>query len=111
MMGMAQYSTDVPVTKTTSAVLALSSADEIYDDGTPCIRCGKCVQRCPMNLMPCELNRLALKKDFKTAEKYNITDCIECGVCSFICPSKENMLANIKIAKYEVITKKKKEAK
>ncbi len=105
MMGTAQYSTDVPVTKTTSSVLALSSADEIYDDGIPCIRCGKCVENCPMHLMPCELNKLALKHDFDGAEKYHITDCIECGVCSYTCPSKENMLANIKIAKFEVISR------
>ncbi len=111
MMGMAQYTTEVPVTKTTSAVIALSSVDEIYDDGIPCIRCGKCVENCPMRLMPCELNKLALAHDFDGCEKYHITDCIECGVCSYTCPSKENMLANIKIAKFEVISRRKKGGK
>lgn len=95
MMGFAQYTTDTPVSKTTSAVVAMLEAPSTYDEDMPCIRCGKCVSHCPMGLMPNKLNSAAKARDVETALKYNITDCIECGLCSYICPAKKNMLQNI----------------
>ena len=103
MMGVAQYTTDVPVAKTTSAVVALLEADTTYDENLPCIRCGKCVNNCPMGLMPNHLNEASLSRDIEKAQKYNILDCMECGLCSYTCPAKKNMLQNISAFKPEVI--------
>jgi len=99
MMGIAQYTTDVPVIKTTSALLALSSSGDTYNEDLPCIRCGKCVEHCPMNLMPLYLNKYAVRGDYEMAEKYNIMDCIECGICSYLCPGMRSPLNNIRLAK------------
>ncbi len=107
MMGIAQYDLEVPITKTSSAVIALSKAEEIYDPDMPCIKCGKCSDHCPMHLMPLYLSKYALAKDYDMTMKYHIMDCIECGVCSYICPSKKNMLANIRVAKQELNNRKK----
>lgn len=95
MMGFAQYTTDTPVAKTTSAVIALLEAQPTYDPDMPCIRCGKCVSNCPMGLMPNHLNKAALDRDIDAALRFNIIECIECGLCSYTCPAKKNMLQNI----------------
>lgn len=96
MTGTAQYTLDVPGIKTTSAILAFANPPQIYDEESPCIRCGRCVEMCPMNLMPNKLSKAALDEDVEKALKYNILDCMQCGVCSYVCPSKKNLLANIR---------------
>lgn len=103
MMGFAQYSLDVPASKTTSSLIALLKPESVYDEMTPCIRCGKCVTNCPMRLMPNMLNKAALNRDIEMAKKLNILDCMECGLCSYTCPSKRSMLQNISGFKPEVI--------
>lgn len=110
MMGIAQYNTDYPVTKTTSSVLALLHAPKTYDEQSPCIRCGRCVAHCPMRLMPLKLAEAAHKDDVDMAELYNVTECIECGLCSYICPANKNLLQFIRMIKPEVL-RKKREAK
>ena len=102
MMGIAQYNLKAPSIKTTSSLLALENIDDIFSSETPCIRCGKCVKYCPMQLMPLNLNKFAQSKDYEMAEKNNILDCIECGLCSYICPSKRNLLHNIRVGKQAV---------
>ena len=77
-MGITQYNLDYPVTKTTSSVLALLHAQKTYDAEAPCIRCGKCVEHCPMRLMPLKLAAASKKDDLETAERYNVLECIEC---------------------------------
>lgn len=101
MMGIAQFSLDVPVIKTCSAVLALTDSGG-YDENTPCIRCGKCVNNCPMRLSPMYLSKLSLEGDLEAAQKYRIFDCIECGLCSYICPSRQNQLHNIRTTKQKI---------
>lgn len=110
MMGITQYNTDYPVTKTTSSVLALLNAPKTYDEDAPCIRCGKCVDHCPMRLMPLKLVGAAKKDDIEMAEKYNVLECIECGLCSYICPANKNLLQFIRMIKPEVMRKKREEA-
>ena len=104
MMGFAQYSLDVPASKTTSSLIALLQPDSAYDENMPCLNCGKCVRNCPMRLMPNHLNNAAIKRNVEEAVKLNILDCIECGLCSYTCPSKRSMLQNISGFKPEVIT-------
>lgn len=111
MMGTALYTTDIPVTKTTSAILALSDTQDTFNDNSVCIRCGKCVEKCPMNLMPLYLNKFARKEDYESAQKYNILDCIECGICSYLCPGLQSPLVNIRVAKQKIIEQRRKNQK
>lgn len=103
MMGVAQFRLDVPVIKGTSAILCLSEKEAYIPEEGPCIRCGKCVSHCPMNLMPLHLHSYMQKDDMESCEKYNVTACIECGSCSFICPAKRHLVQNIRIAKQRVM--------
>ena len=106
MMGTTVYTTDVPTIKTTSAILAFSEKADVYDEDSPCIRCGKCVTSCPMQLMPLYLGKYAEAGDLEMCEKYKIMNCIECGVCSYLCPGRRNPLQNIRIAKQKIAEKR-----
>lgn len=108
MMGMAQSSLNVPTIKGTSAILALSSKECSLEDEAPCTRCGKCISVCPMGLMPVQLNSYARIDDMETCMKYNIMDCIECGVCSFTCPCSNHITQRIKLAKRKIAASRKK---
>lgn len=106
MMGLAQFNLDAPVIKTTSSLIALSKAPEIFDKTMPCIRCGKCVDHCPMNLLPLKISQAAISENFDLAEKLHATDCLDCGLCSYICPSNRNPVEFIRRAKKVIIAKK-----
>lgn len=108
MMGIGQYSVDVPVIKGTNAVLALTGKDNIFDDEPTCIRCGKCVSVCPMNLMPIYINMYANKGRLDECERYRVLDCIECGCCSYSCPGRLHLVQAFRKAKQEIIAEKKK---
>jgi electron transport complex protein RnfC len=102
MMGIAQYSLEVPVTKGTSGILALTADEAQLPEPQPCIRCGRCVVACPMNLMPNALARVIEFKRFDDARNLGVLDCIECGSCAFVCPSKIRHVHHIKFGKLEV---------
>ncbi|MEF9958986.1 MAG: electron transport complex subunit RsxC [Niameybacter sp.] len=99
MMGIALSSIDVPVGKGTSAILCLTQ--EEIDDAKPsnCIRCGKCVQACPMGLVPSALHQDALHHEDEAFKAGFGMDCIECGSCSYICPAKRQLVQSIRTAK------------
>ncbi len=103
MMGVPQFRLDVPIIKGTSAILCLTHEEAEIPDESPCIRCGKCVDHCPMHLMPLYLSEFAKKDDMESCEKYNITACLECGCCSFECPAKRHLVQNIRIGKQKVM--------
>lgn len=107
MMGTEVKSLDVPVTKGTSAVLFLSKEEAAPTEESDCIRCGKCVQTCPMGLVPSLLNTLALKGEYDEFEKNHGMDCIECGGCSFGCPAKRYLVESFRVAKQEINKKRK----
>ncbi|MBO4575459.1 MAG: electron transport complex subunit RsxC [Bacteroidales bacterium] len=94
MMGKSVSVTTFPTIKGTSGILMLNEKDAQPRKVSNCIRCGKCMQACPMGLEPYLLNRLARQNKFEETEKHNIMDCIECGSCEFTCP------ANIPLADY-----------
>jgi electron transport complex protein RnfC len=103
MMGTSVSSLDVPVTKPVSGILALT-AEEVASERQgrvyPCIRCGKCVEACPMHLNPSRLGLLATKLEYTRMEQdYNLNDCFECGCCSFVCPSNIPLVQYFRIAK------------
>ncbi len=108
MMGIAQYSIDVPVIKGTSGILVLTEEEAKLPESSNCIRCGKCIEVCPINLLPVNISNNALEDRFEQAEAYNALDCIECGACSFICPAKRPLVDSIRVAKREILAKRKK---
>ena len=107
MMGISQYSIDVPVIKGSGGILVLTEKEAKPEPIQPCIKCGKCVDICPVRLQPLYLSGYSLKKKFDNAEKLNALDCIECGACSYICPAKRPLVESIRMAKREIIAKRK----
>lgn len=108
MMGMTMNSLDIPITKGFSGILALNKDMAVLPEESSCIRCGQCVNACPMNLEPTELQHLSQAKEWDEFEKHNGLDCIECGCCTFVCPAKKNILQSIRVAKRTVLANRKK---
>lgn len=102
MMGVAVCSLDEPVDKRTNAITVMSVKDSTERENTACIRCGRCVDACPMYLDPCAFsNALDLTTEDKMArlEDRRINLCIECGCCSFVCPANRPLVQNNRLAK------------
>lgn len=102
MMGQAVASLDVPVTKGTSGLLVMNEAflRQPVRKSHPCIKCGECVNTCPMHLNPKELGLLAAKGEYQLmAERFHLNDCFECGCCSFVCPSAIPLVQQFRVAK------------
>jgi electron transport complex protein RnfC len=99
MMGIAQYSLETSVIKNTNAILAFDKKEGDLPSESPCIRCGRCVTACPMNLLPLELNRLVMADKYNELNRYSVLDCIECGSCSYACPSKRHLVQSIRLGK------------
>lgn len=100
MMGFAQWDIEGSVTKGTSAVLFLS--EEFVRPTlhhSACIHCGRCVDHCPMHLMPYALTDFARKRQFDDAMAYDIMSCVECGTCSYGCPAGVEIVQYIRAAK------------
>ncbi|MEG1310968.1 MAG: electron transport complex subunit RsxC [Romboutsia sp.] len=108
MMGIAQYTTDIPTNKGSSGILCLDEGESKTPKQQNCLRCGRCVDVCPAFLQPLYISSYSLKNDFESAQKYRALDCIECGSCSFICPSRRLLLQSIRNAKREIISNKRK---
>lgn len=100
MMGFAQWDTEGSVTKGTSALLFLS--EEFIRptlSHSACIHCGRCVEHCPMHLMPYELASFARKRDYESAQSHHVMSCVECGTCSYGCPAGVEIVQYIRVAK------------
>ncbi len=102
MMGFAISSIDVPIVKTASGVLFLSSRETDTSDYGPCIHCGWCLEACPMGLMPKEIGIYTEAGKGHLTEKFGINECFECGCCAYICPAKRPLVQFARIAKLEV---------
>lgn len=108
MMGMAIARTDIPVTKGCSGVLALGQA-AMEPKESNCIRCARCVNACPMKLMPAKIDALTRAGNFEGAEKMGVMNCMECGVCSYICPAKRSLTQSCRTAKKVITTRRQRE--
>lgn len=106
MMGTAMYSTNVPVTKITSAITAFLK-DQAAVEEAPCIRCGKCAQKCPLQLMPYQLAALSNRSDEEGFVKFDGLECCGCGCCSYVCPAKRSLSQSIMQMRSVVMAKKK----
>lgn len=103
MMGRAVSNLDAPVTKGTSGVLLMPTEESLRQVEGSCIRCAKCVEACPMGLEPYLLNQLTQLGDYDELERHGMADCIECGCCTFSCPSYLPLLDWVRIGKAEVM--------
>lgn len=97
MMGACAFDPDTPLSKTNNAVLLFSDAP-IYKE-SPCIRCGRCVRACPINLMPTELEHAYDARDAAALKRYKVGLCMNCGSCSFVCPAKRSLAEKNQLAK------------
>jgi len=103
MMGKAISNPDVPVVKGTSGIVLLPRDESVRAEVNPCIRCAKCVSVCALNLEPYLLMTLSERGMFEKAEHERITDCMECGSCSYTCPAGRPLLDYIRLGKSTVI--------
>ena len=99
MMGFAFTNPGIPVTKGTSGITVLNHEEIQEVAQSACVRCGRCVDVCPMNLVPTKVAMAARFKDLNLARKYNIMACFECGSCAYICPAGLPLVQNIRTGK------------
>lgn len=103
MMGVAVCSLDEPIIKMTNAVTVMNVKDSTEREATACIRCGRCIDACPLNLSPVGLS-LALDIEntaerMKTLDDLGLNVCMECGCCSYVCPANRPLVQNNRLAK------------
>ncbi len=99
MTGPPVVNLEGPVVKNLSGILALTPEEVDFDENRPCIRCARCVNACPMGLAPNMLGLYSDKGLYDEAAKIGLRDCIECGLCSYVCPSRRALVTWIKSGK------------
>ena len=102
MMGQAFGDLDAPVTKGTSGIVVMTDDDVKRADETNCLRCGRCVDACPMNLVPTRLALGSRAKLWDMLETYNVASCMECGCCAYVCPASIPLVQLIRMGKAQM---------
>lgn len=99
MMGIALTDDQLPILKQNNGILAFAESDAKLMEPSACIRCGRCVQSCPMNLIPCQLEKYAELKKVEELNQYSVMTCMECGSCAFNCPAGRPLVQAIRYGK------------
>ena len=110
MMGISLYTDGVPVTKGTSGILAMTGSEVRDVNEGPCIKCGKCVDACPLNLTPNMIALASENEKWSLAEEYGALNCMACGTCSYVCPAGRYLVHYIKRAQEVIRANRGKEA-
>jgi electron transport complex protein RnfC len=108
MMGFALFDTNVPVTKSSSAIVAFTEDAVSESSAKACINCGRCVDACPSRLVPSRLADIAEHYDEDRFVSQNGLECVECGCCSYICPAKRHLTQEIKMMRQTVLANRRK---
>ncbi len=103
MMGFALGTFDVPVTKGTSGLVILTADDVRRAAETTCVRCGRCVEACPLDLMPTRIALAARHKDWDLAKRHHMLACMECGCCAYVCPAGIPLVQLIRMGKVQML--------
>lgn len=106
MMGFAIPTLETPMTKGSSGLLLFDKKEASKMAEDTCLRCARCVDVCPMDLVPSLIAHSARYDDWEKAEKYGVMDCIKCGSCAFVCPSNIKLIQWIDIAKLKIAEKR-----
>jgi electron transport complex protein RnfC len=104
MMGLSQWTEDIPVIKGTSGILSWIAPEPPFEHS--CIRCSRCVEHCPMRLVPTRLMKYVKYDHLDEAEDWGILDCVECGCCQYTCPAKIALVHWIRLGKSKIISLK-----
>jgi len=107
MMGFAFSDLATPVTKGTSGVTVLTHEDVRREKETSCVRCGRCVDACPMKLVPTRLAMAARYGKASLAERHSIMACFECGCCTYVCPANIKLVQLIRTGKAQIAAARK----
>ena len=99
MMGAAQYDLSVPTIKGVNAITVLGASNKYDVTDSRCLRCGKCIDACPMKLMPVLMYKALQSNDVQEMKDNNIMDCIECGSCAYTCPASVPLVLGFRVAK------------
>ena len=99
MTGMCLPNDQMPIFKSTNGIVVFNEKESKSKDESPCIHCGRCVAACPIGLNPYQIKVAADKSDFEAAKKLHVMDCILCGSCAYMCPSRRWLTPSFKFAK------------
>jgi electron transport complex protein RnfC len=108
LMGTTVSTLDLYVMKGTSGILCLTKEQAVLPEQSSCIRCGRCIGACPMNLIPTTLDSLVNRRQYDDFAANNGMDCIECGCCTVVCPAKRHLTQSCREGKRSVMANRKK---
>ena len=108
MMGFAQSSLDVTVSKNTSGILLLAADEVLQFEAGPCLSCGRCVEACPMRLLVSTLSKVCENERYDLADENYVMNCLECGICTYVCPAGRPNVQHFRRAKAEIKAMKRK---